>query len=48
MNGSENLFKFVKMAPRQGSLVLHRPINGKTLKIFLSESRRPRPLIFDT
>ena len=33
------------MAPSRASLLLHTHI-GKTSKIFLSESRRPRPLIF--
>ena len=35
-----------KMAPPRGSTVLHRVIQGKSLKIFLSKSIKPRALIF--
>ena len=34
------------MAPSQGSLALHRYIEGKSFKIVQSEIRRSRPLIF--
>ena len=42
-----NLYQvFPKLAPSQGSHVLHRLIEGKHEKLFLSETERPRVLIF--
>ena len=43
---SSNYISGAILAPPQGSHVLHRPIKGKTLTIFMSKTIRPRALIF--
>ena len=41
----DNYSPVVKNGPTPGATILHKLLKGKTLKLFFTENRRPRPFI---